>query len=91
LLRPHDRSRVGQRHRVVVGGERRSGRHLGRGHEQRHNSGHNPNETTIGMSNVWSLFNNGQGPAGAYSYPEVANEVVYVGSDDGKVYAFGLR
>jgi outer membrane protein assembly factor BamB len=26
-----------------------------------------------------------------FSSPAVANGVVYVGSDDGKVYAFGLR
>jgi outer membrane protein assembly factor BamB len=28
---------------------------------------------------------------GVHSSPAVANGVVYVGSDDGKVYAFGLK
>jgi eukaryotic-like serine/threonine-protein kinase len=36
---------------------------------------------------LWSYTTGG----GVYSSPTVADGVVYVGSDDGNVYAFGLK
>jgi len=53
----------------------------------------NPCEKVLNVNNVgslslkWSYMTSGY----VYSSPAVANGVVYVGSDDGNVYAFGLK
>ncbi|MDP1807650.1 MAG: PQQ-binding-like beta-propeller repeat protein, partial [Acidimicrobiales bacterium] len=54
------------------------------------NTGLNPAETAIGAGNVGSLATAWTAPTGngVYSSPAVANGTVYVGSDDGKLYAF---
>jgi outer membrane protein assembly factor BamB len=54
------------------------------------NSGYNPNETTIGTSNAPSLVQKWTGVTGGSvaSSPAIANGVLYVGSNDGKLYAF---
>ena len=52
--------------------------------------GLNPAETAISAGNVGSLATAWTGATGngVYSSPAVANGAVYVGSDDGKLYAF---
>ena len=54
------------------------------------NSGLNPNETVISAANVGSLTSVWTGTTGSVvqSSPAVANGSAYVGSDDGKLYAF---
>ncbi len=55
-------------------------------------TGYNPAETTISPGNVAGLGLAWQGPTGEYiaSSPAVAGGVVYVGSEDGKLYAFAV-
>ena len=55
----------------------------------------NPCEKVLGIKNVGRLalkwrYNTGH-RSSVISSAAVANGVVYVGSDDGKVYAFGLK
>src|SRR5687768_14069481 len=54
------------------------------------NTGLNPAETAISAGNAGSLATAWTAPTGnsVYSSPAVANGTVYVGSDDGKLYAF---
>jgi len=47
----------------------------------------NPDETVLGVDNVGSLQLKWKTPISGGSSPAVANGVVYVGSDDGNVYA----
>ena len=54
----------------------------------------NPCETMLGVQNVGSLvlqrsYSTAKGNS-VYSSPAVADGVVYVGSENGNVYAFGL-
>jgi outer membrane protein assembly factor BamB len=53
----------------------------------------NPCEKVLNVNNVGNLSLKWSYTTGGYvwSSPAVANGVVYVGSWDGKVYAFGLQ
>src|ERR1035437_5356991 len=61
------------------------------GHDASH-SGDNASESTISTTNVASLGVAWTGTTGApiYSSPAVANGLVYVGSADGKLYAYAI-
>ena len=53
-------------------------------------SGYNAGENAIGTTNVGHLSTVWTAATGGsvYSSPAVTNGIVYIGSDDGKVYAF---
>jgi outer membrane protein assembly factor BamB len=59
-------------------------------HQGASHSGNNPSETTLSASSVLGLGVSWTGSTGAgiYTSPAVADGVVYVGSDDGKLYAY---
>ena len=54
--------------------------------------GHNPQETTLSPANVAALGVVWTGSSGSYirSSPAVADGVVYIGSTDGKLYAYAV-
>jgi outer membrane protein assembly factor BamB len=52
-----------------------------------YHTGHNPYENILSSSNVSALTLDWIFPAKSYSSPAVVNGVVYVGSDDSKLYA----